>query len=203
TTSVELDVMRGADVVAGITPGVHPAVVLQQRNVLDYEVTYRCPDRLQGKKVTVELAAKTPAETLDSVTTTVSCLEEKVEEPPLLPIDPLSFVGVLPPLLPPAPPPIVEIAPGAQGQAQAQSQAQAQGAMAAQEQEQPQLAYVNAMIDPREAVEEELAMSERRRRSEVPPWATLGAGAAMMSLAYGWLVLDRQRSVRVQRVRRD
>ncbi|HEV2757434.1 MAG TPA: hypothetical protein VG318_16845 [Actinomycetota bacterium] len=201
TTSVELDVVKGAEVVAGIEPGAYPSVVLQQPNVLDYEVTYRCPNRLQGEKVTVELAAKTPAATLDSVTTTISCLEEKVEEPPLLPIDPISFVAILPPIMPPAPPPIVEIAPGAQGQAQAQSQAQAQGAMASQEQEQPQLAYVAAMVDPREALEEELALSDRRR-SEVPQWATLGAGAAMMSLAYGWLVVSRQRNVRVQRVRR-
>jgi photosystem II stability/assembly factor-like uncharacterized protein len=200
TTSVELDVVRGADVVAGIEPAVHPEVVLQQPNLLDYEVTYRCPDRLQGEKVTVELAAKTPAETLDSVTTTISCLEEKVEEPPL-PIEPFALIALVPPVMPPGPPPIVEIAPGAQGQAQAQSQAQAQGAMASQEQEQPQLAYVNAMVDPREALEEELAMSDRRR-SEVPPWATLGTGAAMMSLAYGWLVVSRQRNVRVQRVRR-
>jgi hypothetical protein len=57
------------------------------------------------------------------------------------------------------------------------------------------------MVDPREALEEELAMSDRRR-SEVPQWATLGTGAAMMSLAYGWLVVSRQRNVRVQRVRR-
>ena len=201
TQSVELDVVRGAEVVAGIEPAVYPRVVLQEPNLLDYEVTYSCPDRLQGKKVTVELAAKTPVETLDSVTTTISCLEEKVEEPPL-PIDPIVFVGFVPiPVLPPAPPPIVEIAPGAQGQAQAQSQAQAQGAMASQEQEQPQLAYVAAMVDPREVLEEELAMSDRRR-SEVPPWATLGTGAVMMSLAYGWLVVSRQRNVRVQRVRR-
>ncbi|MDQ3914031.1 MAG: hypothetical protein M3323_01685 [Actinomycetota bacterium] len=200
TTSVELDVVRGADVVAGIEPGVYPSVVVQQPNVLDYEVTYRCPDRLQGEKVTVELAAKTPAETLDSVTTTVSCLEEKVPEPPVLPIEPFALIGLVPPIVPPAPP-IVEIAPGAQGQAQAQSQAQAQGAIASQEQEQPQLAYVAAALDPREALEEELAMSERRR-SEVPQWATLGTGAAMMSLAYGWLVVSRQRNLRVQRVRR-
>ncbi|MFN2588010.1 MAG: hypothetical protein ABR613_07830 [Actinomycetota bacterium] len=202
TTSVELDVDRGADVVAGIEPGVYPSVVLQQPNVLDYEVTYRCPERLQGKKVTVELAAKTPGDTLDSVTTTVSCLEERVEEPPVLPIEPLSLIGIVPPLLPPAPPPIVEIAPGAQGQAQAQSQAQAQGAMASQEQEEPQLAYVAAALDPREVLQEELALSDRRR-SEVPPWTTLGAGAVMTSLAYGWLSLSRQRNVRVQRVRRD
>jgi hypothetical protein len=199
TTSVELDVVRGNDVVAGIEPAVHPRVVLQQPNVLDYQVTYRCPDRLQGKKVTVELAARTPLRTLDRVTTTVACLEEKVPEP--LPIEPAIAIGlVLPPFLPPAPP-IVEIAPGAQGQAQTQSQAQAQGAMAHQEQEQPQLAYVGATLDHRQALEEELAMSDRRR-SEVPQWATLGAGAAMMSLAYGWLVVSRQRSVRVQRVRR-
>jgi hypothetical protein len=202
TTSIELDVVRGDDVVAGIKPAVHPRVVLQQPNLLDYEVTYSCPDRLQGKKVTVELAAKTPVRTLDSVETIVSCLEEKVEEP-VLPIDPvIPFAFVLPPLLPPAPPPIVEIAPGAQGQAQAQSQAQAQGAMASQEQEQPQLAYVGVMLDHREAIQEELAMSDRRRRSEVPQWATLGTGAAFMSLAYGWLVVSRQRNVRVQRVRR-
>jgi hypothetical protein len=203
TTSVELDVVRGDDVVAAIEPAVHPEVVLQQPNLLDYEVTYQCPERLQGKKVTVELAAKTPVETLDSVISTITCRDEKVAEEPPLPIEPLGLIGFVPvPILPPAPPPIVEIAPGAQGQAQAQSQAQAQGAMASQEQEQPQLAYVNAMVDPNEALEEELAMSDRRRRSEVPQWATLGAGAAMTSLAYGWLVLSRQRNVRVVRVRR-
>lgn len=200
TTSVELDVVAGNDVVAGIKPGVHPRVVLQQPNVLDYEVTYRCPERLQGKSVKVRLAARTPVRTLDTVTTTIACLEQKVPDPPL-PIEPLALLAFVPPILPPAPPPIVEIAPGAQGQAQAQSQAQAQGAMASQEQEQPQLAYVAASLDHREALQEELAMSERRR-SEVPQWATLGTGAAMMSLAYGWLVVSRQRNVRVQRVRR-
>jgi hypothetical protein len=204
TTEIELEVVRGEDVVAGVTPSTYPAVVEQKPNALDFEVTYRCPDRLQGKTVTVELAANDPARTLDSVVTKVTCLEEKVEEPPLLPLDPVAVFGVvLPPLLPPAPPPIVEIAPGAQGQAQTQSQAQAQGAMAHQEQEQPQLAYVGATIDHREAMaEEELGMSDHRRRSEVPPWATLGTGAAMMSLAYGWLTLSRQRSFRVQHVRR-
>ncbi|MDQ3953347.1 MAG: hypothetical protein M3279_10370, partial [Actinomycetota bacterium] len=118
------------------------------------------------------------------------------------PVDPVVAFGlVLPPLLPPAPPPIVEIAPGAQGQAQSQSQAQAQAAMAAQEQEQPQLAYVGATLDHRQAMAEEEAMSPYRRRSEVPQWATLGSGAVFLSLAYGWLTLSRQR-VRVQRVRR-
>ncbi|HEX2057291.1 MAG TPA: vWA domain-containing protein [Actinomycetota bacterium] len=199
TTDVELEVVRGEDVVAGVTPPVHSGVVLQQPNLLDYEVTYRCPHRLRGETVTVELAATTPLRTLDSVTTTVTCLEE-VEEPPL-PLDPVVAFGlVLPPLLPPAPPPIAANAPSAQGQAQSQSQAQAQAAMAAQEQEQPQLAYVGATLDHREALEEELAMSDRRRRSEVPQWATLGTGAVFMSLAYGWLTLSRGR-VRVQRVR--
>ncbi|HYO61747.1 MAG TPA: hypothetical protein VEU29_07600, partial [Actinomycetota bacterium] len=190
-------------VVTGVTPATYPAVVQQKPNVLDFEVSYRCPDRLQGKTVAVELAATDATGTLDSVTTRISCLEEKVPDEPILPVDPVVTFGlVLPPLLPPAPPPIVEIAPGAQGQAQSQSQAQAQGAMAHQEQQQPQLAYVGATIDHREALaEEEIGMSDRRR-SEVPPWATLGTGAAMTSLAYGWLSLSRQRNVRVQFVRR-
>ncbi|HEX2196743.1 MAG TPA: hypothetical protein VHJ76_07430 [Actinomycetota bacterium] len=201
TTDVELEVVRGEDVVSEVTPSVYPSVVLQQPNLLDYEVTYTCPDRLQGETVTVELAATTPNRMLDSVTTTVTCLEEKVEEP-VLPVDPVITFGlVLPPLLPPAPPPIAANAPSAQGQAQSQSQAQAQAAMAAQEQEQPQLAYVGATLDHSEALEEELAMSDYRRRSEVPQWATLGTGVVFMSLAYGWLTLSRQR-VRVQRVRR-
>ncbi|HEX2294580.1 MAG TPA: hypothetical protein VHN37_04655, partial [Actinomycetota bacterium] len=202
TRDIELEVVRGEDVVAGVTPRVYPDVVNQRDNLLDFEVTYRCPDRLQGETVRVELAATGPAGTLDAVTTTVSCLEEKVVEP-VLPLDPVIALGlVLPPVLPPAPPPIAANAPSAQGQAQSQTQAQAQGAMAHQEQEQPQLAYVGATLDHREAYEAEEAMSDyRRRRSEVPQWATLGAGAVMMSLAYGWLTVSRQR-VRVQRVRR-
>jgi hypothetical protein len=201
TTEIELEVVRGEDVVADVTPSSYPAVVEQKPNLLDFEVTYRCPDRLQGKNVTVELAAVGAAGvTLDSVTTAVACLEEKVDEPPL-PIDPVvALAFVVPPLMPPPPPPITANAPSAQGQAQSQTQAQAQGAMAHQEQQQPQLAYVGASLDHREALQEELAMSERRR-SEVPQWATLGTGAVMMSLAYGWLTLSRQR-VRVQRVRR-
>lgn len=204
TTEIELEVVRGEDVVAGVTPSTYPAVVEQKPNVLDFEVTYRCPDRLQGKDVTVELAATRPSGTLDSVVTKISCLEEKVDEPPELPIDPVITLGfVIPPLLPPAPPPIAANAPSAQGQAQSQTQAQAQGAMAHQEQEQVQLAYVGATIDHREALAEEEAMSDyRRRRSDVPPWATLGAGAVMMSLAYGWLTVSRQRSFRFERVRR-
>jgi hypothetical protein len=183
-----------------MTPSSYPAVVKQKPNVLDFEVTYRCPDRLRGEDVTVELAAvDANGRTLDSVTTAVSCLEEKVEDPPP-PVDPLVTLVFVPPLLPPAPPPIAANAPSAQGQAQSQTQAQAQGAMAHQEQEQPQLAYVGATLDHREALQEELAMSDRRR-SEVPQWATLGAGAVMTSLAFGWLTLGRQRSVRVQRVR--
>lgn len=201
TTEYELEVVKGGDVVADVTPSSYPAVVRQKPNVLDFEVTYSCPDRLQGKTVEVELAAVGAAgNTLDTVTTSVACLEEKVDEPPL-PLDPVFLAFVVPPIMPPAPPPIAANAPSAQGQAQSQSQAQAQGAMAHQEQEQPQLAYVGATLDHRQALEEELAMSDRRR-SEVPPWATLGTGAAMMSLAYGWLTLSRQRSFRVQRVRR-
>lgn len=201
---IELEVVRGEDVVAGLTPSVYPRVVRQQSNVLDFEVTYRCPDRLQGKTVPVELAAQDATGTLDSVVTKITCLEEKVEEEPPLPIEPvLTLAFVVPPLMPPAPPPIAANAPSAQGQAQSQSQAQAQGAMAQQEQEQAQLAYVGATVDHREALAEEQAMSQyRSRRSEVPQWATLGTGAAMMSLAYGWLVVSRQRSFRVQRVRR-
>lgn len=201
TTEIRLDVVRGEDVVAGVTPSTYPAVVEQKPNLLDFEVAYSCPDRLRGKTVEVELAAVAAGRTLDAVTTTVACLE-KVVEPPPLPLDPVITLGlVLPPLMPPAPPPIAANAPSAQGQAQSQSQAQAQGAMAHQEQEQPQLAYVGATLDHREALEEELAMNDRRR-SEVPQWATLGTGAVMMSLAYGWLTFSRQRSVRVQRVRR-
>ncbi|MDQ4124809.1 MAG: hypothetical protein M3134_04295 [Actinomycetota bacterium] len=202
TTEIELEVVRGADVVAEVTPASYPAVVKQKPNVLDFEVTYECPDRLQGKDVTVQLAAVNEAGArLDSVTTAVSCLEEKVDDPPV-PVEPvLTLAFVVPPLMPPGPPPIPGNAPSAQGQAQSQSQAQAQGAMAHQEQEQPQLAYVGATLDHRQAIEEELAMSDRRR-SEVPQWATLGTGAVMMSLAYGWLTLSRQRSIRVQRVRR-
>lgn len=205
TTDVELEVVRGEDVVAGITPSTYEGVVEQKPNLLDFEVTYRCPDSLQGKTVAVELAATSAAGVLDSVTTRISCLEEKVieKEPPLIPIEPLAiFAFIPPPLAPPPPPPPVQIGTSAQAQSQAQSQAQAQGAMAHQEQQQPQLAYVGATVDHREAIQEELAMSERRRRSEVPQWATLGTGAAMMSLAYGWLSLSRQRNLRVQRVRR-
>lgn len=202
TREIQLEVTRGDDVVQSVTPSSYPAVVNQKPNVLDFEVTYQCPDRLQGKDVTVELAAvDAGGNTLDSVTTAVACLEEKVKEPPL-PIDPVFLAFVVPPIMPPAPPPIAANAPSAQGQAQSQSQAQAQGAMAHQEQEQPQLAYVGATLDHRQALEEELAMSDHRRRSEVPPWATLGTGAVMMSLAYGWLTLSRQRNVRVQWARR-
>ena len=199
TTSYELEITGGEDVVAGITPATHEGVVLQKSHLLDFEVTYRCPDRLQGENVKVRLAATSEGRTLDSAITTVSCLKEKVPRD-ILPIEPLALFAFVPPFIPPAPPPI-EIAPSAQGQAQTQSQAQAQGAMAHQEQEQPQLAYVNAAIDPREAeqVQEELAMSDYRRRTEaVPQWATLGTGAVLMSLAYGWLVLARQQNVRVQ-----
>lgn len=202
TTEIELEVVRGEDVVADVDPAVYPTVVEQKPNLLDFEVTYKCPDRLQGKNVTVELAATRPGRVLDSVITTVSCLEEKVEKPPL-PIEPLLTFAFVPPVMPPAPPPITANAPSAQGQAQSQTQAQAQGAMAHQEQQQPQLAYVGATLDHREAIAEELAMSSYRdRRSEVPQWATLGTGAVLMSMAYGWLVVSRQRSFSVQRVRR-
>ncbi|HYP22647.1 MAG TPA: vWA domain-containing protein, partial [Actinomycetota bacterium] len=202
TREIQLEVVRGEDVVSEVTPSSYPAVVKQKPNVLDFEVTYECPDRLLGKNVTVQLAAvDAGGNRLDSVTTAVACLEEKVDEPPL-PIEPVITLGfVIPPLMPPAPPPIAANAPSAQGQAQSQSQAQAQGAMAHQEQQQPQLAYVGATLDHRQALEEELAMSDRRR-SEVPQWATLGTGAVMASLAFGWLSLSRQRSIRVQRVRR-
>ena len=181
--SLQVDAKR--DVIADVTPGEYPGVVLQSDQALKFDVTYTCPTSMAGEKTEIDLVAAQGSRELATATSTVVC--GKKDKKPFFTSSPFeAIIGILP-LLPLAPPPTLANPSSA---TQAQSQAQAQSAMATQEQEQPQLAYVaqyKSALKEALAKEEELAMSSYRDRTspQPPPGLLLAGASALMAAAYG------------------
>ncbi len=198
TTTVGVDVTRGASAVRAVSPDV-PGVVLQTANTLRFDVTFRCGPNDGGEtsKVSIEPTVADPSvdqKLTDklAVDATVVCTEEP-DDPPVAPMV-LPLIAI--PVFPAAPPPP---APISNAQPVTQSQAQAQGAAAQQEQEEPQLAMVTQED---EMAEEELyAMTAYEDRRSVPAEAMLGVGAVAVSMMYG-MGLSLRRRVQTQRNRR-
>jgi hypothetical protein len=192
TTDVAFKV-SGAPVVEKVGPDGY-ADVLQSTNRLDFAVTFECPRLGAAREYDVDLKVALQERADPSATTTVVCrvpdpAEPQVEAPPLPPVPPAAaaLVALAIPPPPPPPPPILEISSASQSQ----SQAQAQAGMAHQEQEQPQLAWATAS---RDVPDEELAFSRYREESEslVTPIRALGAGAVLMSFAFGFVMLSQE-----------
>lgn len=190
-------------VVRNVSPEVQRDIVLQVANDMTFDVTYRCPVALAGKKFDVDLSATNTAEAelLDAAATQVVCREEP-KVPPLIP--PTVAMALVALAIPPPPPP-----PPAQltSASQAQSQAQAQTGAVFEEEKEPQLAIAAAY---REAAQMETdyeyeMVAYEGRRQPVSPYLTLGAGAVMTSMAYAGLMIQRTRQSRrhaLQHVRR-
>jgi photosystem II stability/assembly factor-like uncharacterized protein len=184
------------DVVAKVDPRGYESVVLQASNVLTFDVTYRCPRFLAGKRADVSVRASGTGVT-ELAHARVVCGAVGDEDEPRPPSALERALGLLP-LVPAAPPlPIPEPASQAQGQgqAQAQAQAQSQAAVAVQEQEQPQVASAHAYRAALEdSAREEYALS-RLRRDPQPPFLPLAGSAVLMAVAYGLAVTGRRLGV--------
>lgn len=195
--SVSLEVTRGEKVVGGIAPRVREGVVLQTANVLDYEITYRCPRGSGGQEYDVEIApsvARTVVSRL-SLGATVICEEDPVEVLPVTVVAPLVAIPVFPAAPPPPPAPVSNAQPATQ------SQAQAQGAAAHQEQDEPQLATVHQ--EDENMQEEELYAMVAYDRGEMPAGVTFGLGVVSVSLMYlSGLALRRRLELQSQHRRR-
>lgn len=181
-------------IVRKVTPELEPDVVLQVANDMTFDVTYRCPTDLAGKRFDVDLTATNvvDAELLDDAVTEVVC-REKPKIPPVIP--PIVAVSLVALAIPPPPPP-----PPAQltSASQAQSQAQAQTGAVFEEEKEPQLAIAAAY---REAAQMENdyeyeMVAYEGRKQPVSPYLTLGAGAAMASMAYAGMMIHRTRQNR-------
>jgi hypothetical protein len=180
---VELDAVKGEEVIDKIGPDIYESVILQTRNSLDFEVTYACSERQAGKRFPVRLQADSTVDlSALSVDALVVCKGDAPKEPPPIAplVAPLIALAVPPP--PPVPPSVAELSSASQ--TQAQSQAQAQGAAAQQEQEEPQLAYVAASgLEDEESLE--LNMTAYSSRRELPVGAYAGMGAVALAMMFG------------------
>lgn len=188
-SSIELAVAGRDEITQEVTPDAYESIVAQATKELEFDVTFRCPRSLAGRRFPIELTA-TGLTRRATATAIVVCGEigEDEEGPKVLPLTPL--VGLIP-LVPPAPPPpVTELVSSTQAQAQSQAQAQAQASMAHQEQEEPQLAFVHAMNAMKSQMAEDYAMSSYQSRDHIPaPALVLGAATVLMSVAFGLLVM--------------
>ena len=194
-TDVRLEARGNDRIIQEISPRVHRDIVEQVAADLPFEVTYRCPLDLAGKRFNVKLAAsRETGKILGDARSTIVCraTPKKPPDPLLIPLAPFAILVPLPP--PPPPPPNVTSA------SQAQSQAQAQGAAAFQEEKQPQVAIAAAYREAMQienAYEFEMVAYEHPRRRGISPYWTLGAGIAMTAMAYALMAMNRQRSMRL------
>ena len=181
-------------IVESVTPELKTDVVLQVANDMEFEVTYRCPANLAGRRFDVDLTATNiaEAELLDDASTEIVC-RATPKIPPVIP--PLVTVSLAALAIPPPPPP-----PPAQltSASQAQSQAQAQTGAVFEEEKEPQLAIAAAY---REAAQMENdyeyeMVAYEGRKQPVSPYVTLGAGAVMTSMAYAAMMIHRSRQSR-------
>jgi hypothetical protein len=193
TTDITFDVTGAPTVVKNVAPEGYGAV-LQSTNRLEFEVTFSCPRLSAARTYDVAVRARLEERADPSAEAILVCRPPDPDDPPedvLPPLPPAppaaaALVALALPPPPPPPPPILEISSASQSQ----SQAQAQAGMVHQEQEQPQLASVTASRD----IEQELAFSRYREDGEslVTPIRALGAGAVVMSFAFGFLMLSQE-----------
>lgn len=192
-TDVTLKTTGGTDVVQQVAPATYSNVILQTAESLDFDVTFHCPTVDAGKRFKVRLTAD--ADDLQNVssTATVVCrpLPEAVQPtlpgPPLAPPAAAALVAIAAPPPPPPPPPVIELSSATQSQ----TQIQAQAGMAYQEETQPQTAFVAAFDDQSET---DFAFSSYRDKGDslTTPLSVLGAGAVVISFAFGFLTLSRE-----------
>jgi hypothetical protein len=198
--SLELEVDARDGLVQRVTPELYDSVALQGSRRLTYDVTFRCPMTLAGRRLPVRLTAQgVVPEVSASATVVCGSVSDKEEED--LPFPTESLLGLIPlvPISPP--PPLTELVSSTQAQAQSQAQAQAQASMAAQEQEQPQLAFVHAVHALRQRTQEEYAMSSFREPVNPSPGVALAGATVLMSLGFGLTLVRQRRSVRLARAR--
>jgi len=181
-------------IIKKVTPELKPDVVLQVANDMTFDVTYRCPSSLAGKRFDVDLSATNlkDAQLLDDATTRVVCRATPKLPPVIPPIVTVSLVALAIP--PPPPPPPAQLTSASQ----AQSQAQAQTGAVFEEEKEPQLAIAAAY---REAAQMENdyqyeMVAYEGRKPAVSPYLTLGAGAVLASMAYAGLMIQRTRQHR-------
>lgn len=179
-------------VVSAITPGGYRNVDLNGPARLEFSVTYSCS---KG-------AGTFPAQIVGSASNGISLTTTARVHCGTLPVVPPVVrpfaIAPLPPL-PPAPGQAPGPQPGQEPQTQGQPEAHA--AVAPGKQEQPQTALVRVTQAIQEQ-EQELAFVRRERTDPSgAAKAPLGVAAAVMTAAYGWLSLARQRA-QVRRVRR-
>ena len=205
-SAVSLDVQGREAFIKNVTPETYPSVTLQRSNVLDFDVTYKCPVSLAGTRTTIDLKARDGSRVLDSASLVVLCggvpNKKKDKESPLFDPPFEALIGLVPiPLIGP-PGPIPEFSSASQAQSQAQAQANA--AVAQQEQEQPQVAFAHAYkAAVRTAVEEELQMTAYRERRDVLPPASFMGAAALMAAAFAYMSLRPSQRLRTRSARRS
>jgi hypothetical protein len=198
--SLELEVHARDGLVQKVTPELYESVALQASRKLTYDVTFRCPLTLAGKRLPVKLTAQGVVPEV-SASATVVCGSVADREEDDLPFPAESLLGLIPlvPISPP--PPVTELVSSTQAQAQSQAQAQAQASMAAQEQEQPQLAFVHAVHALRQNAQEEYAMSSFREPAPHSPAPALAGATVLMSFGFGLALVRQRRSLRLARAR--
>lgn len=189
-------------IVSKVSPAGYQDQILQASNVLDFEVTFRCPLSLAGERTTVEVRGLLAGRVKDRVTTDVVCraLDED-ETPPLVIPPPFAALIALAPPPPVPPPPIIEATSQTQGQLQAQMQAQAQGAAAHQEEEQPQMAFVQAYEALEDEMGEEYAMVSYRSTHTIAAEALFGLGVVLITSVASWHALRSRLRLRKVRIR--
>lgn len=194
-STVSLDLSGGREVVDEVTPSIVEDVILQTQKSLTFDVTFHCPADDAGKRFRVGLKAPLESMTDPKASATVVC-RAIPKKPPVAPLSlppaapaAAALVALAAPPPPPPPPPVIELSSASQSQSQAQAQAQA--GMAYQEETQPQTAFVAAFHDEPEA---DFAFSSYRQKSDslVTPVTVLGAGAVLLSFAFGFMTLGRE-----------
>jgi hypothetical protein len=189
---VEIVASGTPDLVADISPSVIPAVNLKEKNALDFDISFSCPQSLFGTTHDVKLEAKVAGTTEVTSTATVVCKPPPPQKKPKKTLQQILAqaavtlpIAILAPPVPP--PPVTQNLPGTQ------SAAQAQGAMATEQQEQLQLATAKQRARFQSAKEEEYKFSAYRDDRDLSP-APLYAAALLMSVAFGVASAVRRRA---------
>jgi photosystem II stability/assembly factor-like uncharacterized protein len=191
TRGVRFSETSASGVVAGITPAA-ATVDLNGPGHAAMTVTYRCG--LAPGAFPVRLLARVANGAEATASATIHCLP-----PPIPPILARPVPGVVTVPVPPAPIEVPGPQPGNQPNPQGQPEAHAAVAPETQDQPQPAVVLIQQAIREQET---EYAFSARSRRGPLEgARLPMGAAAASMGLAFGWLSVVRAR-VRTRRARR-